>query len=172
MRTTKRANLFKGCAPALVLYFARALTVANKNLGFFLAMSSKRNAVLCGRRTPCSQLCTAFGLTQRKCANAVWLACKDSRTLRISLGFMGFGGAAISITRKSTSSPRSYACASARNCPDRRKCWLPSSWSWPQLTSLKVLQVRDHLSKRFRWVSSKSSCSSSSWMCCVCSKYK
>jgi hypothetical protein len=37
--------------------------------------------VLCGRREPCSQLCTAFELTQRKCANTAWLACRLYRRL-------------------------------------------------------------------------------------------
>lgn len=42
--------------------------------GFFLAMVRRRSAVLCGRREPCSQLCTALGLTQRKKRQRVpWL---------------------------------------------------------------------------------------------------
>src|ERR1700736_4039825 len=84
--------------------------------GFFLAIIRSRSAVLCGRREPCSQLCTAFGLTQRKCANTTWLACRLSRIRRISAGLSVAGGAGICVTRKSTVCPRSYAKALASDC--------------------------------------------------------
>src|SRR2546429_1777104 len=62
---------------ALPIFYRRAA-------GFFLAIARSRSAVLCGRREPCSQLCTAFGLTQRKCANMAWLACRLSQIGRAS----------------------------------------------------------------------------------------
>src|SRR6266481_561717 len=76
--------------------------LCRRAVGFFLAIVRSRSAVLCGRREPCSQLCTAFGLTQRKCANTAWLACRLSRICRISCGLRTLGGAGISFTRKSS----------------------------------------------------------------------
>jgi hypothetical protein len=59
--------------------------------GFFLAIARSRSAVFCGRREPCSQLCTAFGLTQRKWANIAWLA-PASTGLRPSAGMLDVFG--------------------------------------------------------------------------------
>jgi hypothetical protein len=82
-----------------------------QEFGMLSAMASNRNAVLRGLRIACSNPELLLDLRRENARTP-----SDSRAFRISLGFMGLGGGAISITRKSTSSPRSYARASARGC--------------------------------------------------------
>src|SRR6266704_3085958 len=72
-------------------------------------MTRSFNAACCGFRVPCSQLRTALALTLRYCANAAWLALSFLRIRRISLGVSCLGAEGKCVTRRLTSSPRSYA---------------------------------------------------------------
>src|SRR6266704_814500 len=72
-------------------------------------MTSSFNAACCGFRVPCSQLRTPLALTLRYCANTAWLALSFLRIRRISLGVSCLGAEGKCVTRRLTSSPRSYA---------------------------------------------------------------
>src|SRR5882672_5894511 len=71
---------------ALAPVLRSGLFTRQKNLGMLLRNSKQLQSSSLGRRTPCSQLSTAFTLTLIIRAKPAWLTLNDSRIARICPG--------------------------------------------------------------------------------------